>query len=830
MGASDIQFGIKLTADGSGFVGEVRVARAEIDKLADSTAAAGSAASEAAAAQGGLRSEFGRLAGAVLAGNLATKAAEVGMRALSEAVALVKQAALDNARFEELGIVMRVVGNNAGYTATQMQQYADETRSMGISMLESRNTVIQLAQAQIDLSHASQLARAAQDVAVIGMVNSSEALNRMIHGIKSGEVEILRTLGINVSFEASYQKLADSLGVTTAALSEKQKMQAREAAVLEEAAKVSGAYEAAMGAAGKQMRSMARYSGDLKVVLGQAFNEATTVAVMALAEQLKAAGGAAEDLAENGTLKEWGADIADALAFAADAAVATANVFRLAALAIKSLWNAAFASSPEARRAREAELKAEADALVGQMGMFRAALDKRRAAHAADAEAAAAIERGRTESMAYFQRLREQGILSEAQYIETMNAFLIHNYGATGKVAEGAAARVKKAGDEVQTFVKKLRTEMAAESMGVSPETLHSYEMLNAARARGLINQDEWARGIDMMLDKDRLLIAEQQEIDRQLKELHHAESKRIEDLFKTAEALEAENKKLREHNEEIGLTTEQLALLRDVRMAAAIAAKEQELADKSVELQCTAETEAIKEQIAALKERRQLRSQGAALEAEAAKAALDEMTEFAKQAAKNMQDAMGDFFFDLMQGKMENMAQRFKQTLDRMVADLLASQLLKYLVGDFGKGGSNVIGGVIGGWLNGGSGGGWSASQFATQAAAEAAIPLEAFGGYHAGGIAGREPTFTRRLPAAVFARAPRLHHGGIADDEVPAVLRRGEGVFTEEQMRAMGGRQVVINMPVTFQVQGQLDRRSQQQAAGALYAAGAKAFRKIS
>ena len=61
-----------------------------------------------------------------------------------------------------------------------------------------------------------------------------------------------------------------------------------------------------------------------------------------------------------------------------------------------------------------------------------------------------------------------------------------------------------------------------------------------------------------------------------------------------------------------------------------------------------------------------------------------------------------------------------------------------------------------------------------------------------HEGGIAGRL-TRRRQVPAWLFAGAPRLHGGGIAGGlragEVPAILRRGEGVFTPEQLRALGG-----------------------------------------
>lgn len=79
----------------------------------------------------------------------------------------------------------------------------------------------------------------------------------------------------------------------------------------------------------------------------------------------------------------------------------------------------------------------------------------------------------------------------------------------------------------------------------------------------------------------------------------------------------------------------------------------------------------------------------------EKTKQATDDMTEFAKQAARNMQDAMADGFFNIMQGKFDDLAGNFKQTIDRMVANLLASQLMNFLTGDFGKTGQ--MGGVFG-------------------------------------------------------------------------------------------------------------------------------------
>lgn len=64
----------------------------------------------------------------------------------------------------------------------------------------------------------------------------------------------------------------------------------------------------------------------------------------------------------------------------------------------------------------------------------------------------------------------------------------------------------------------------------------------------------------------------------------------------------------------------------------------------------------------------------------ENAEKSTDKITEFTVQAARNMQDAMADGFFDVMQGNFGDLEQSFKATIDRMVANLLASQLMNFL------------------------------------------------------------------------------------------------------------------------------------------------------
>ena len=198
----------------------------------------------------------------------------------------IKNSATLAARYETLGVVLGVVGNNAGYTSQQMENYAKALQETGISMVESRNTLAVMAQAHIDLAKATELGRLAQDAAVIGNINSSDAFQRMIYGIQSGQTDVLRTIGLNVNFEQSYAALAKTLGTTTKDLDENEKATARMNAVLSKAPALAGAYEASMGTAGKQLLSMKRYGEDLQVVLGGLFSDAFRESVYAINQGL----------------------------------------------------------------------------------------------------------------------------------------------------------------------------------------------------------------------------------------------------------------------------------------------------------------------------------------------------------------------------------------------------------------------------------------------------------------------------------------------------------------------------------------------------------------
>lgn len=194
------------------------------------------------------------------------------------------------ARYETLGTVISQVGKTTGNSADEIEKQTQALQKNGISMLESRNTLIRLMQANISLSEATKLGRVAQDAAVIGNINSSEALGRMIHGIQSAEVEILRNIGLNASWESGYKRFAAQVGKTTDELSQNEKMQARVQEVYRVGANITGVYSAAMETAGKKITSFTRYIEDFKVKMGQAFTPALAKVVDALTESMKILG------------------------------------------------------------------------------------------------------------------------------------------------------------------------------------------------------------------------------------------------------------------------------------------------------------------------------------------------------------------------------------------------------------------------------------------------------------------------------------------------------------------------------------------------------------
>ena len=121
--------------------------------------------------------------------------------------------------------------------------------------------------------------------------------------------------------------------------------------------------------------------------------------------------------------------------------------------------------------------------------------------------------------------------------------------------------------------------------------------------------------------------------------------------------------------------------------------------------------------------------------------------------AFSSMEDALTQF---VSTGKVD-----FKSLADSIIADLARIAIQQSITGPL----ANALFGSLPSIFTGG----------------------DLLGVGHGGGIVGSLGR-RRAVNPLLFAGAPRFHAGGIAGDEVPIIARRGEGVFTPEQMRAMG------------------------------------------
>jgi len=198
------------------------------------------------------------------------------------AAKVIKASTMLAARVETLGVVTKTLGANVGMTEEGVRSLEKAISDQGITLQASRQAIAMMIQANVDLANATDLARLAQDTAVIANLNSSEAFEQLTYVLQTGNVRMARTLGLNVQFGKAQKELAAELGKTTEELSEQEIMQARTNAVMEAGSRISGTYEAAMDTAGKKMASMSRIVEELSRGFGEAFLPALNEVVSVL--------------------------------------------------------------------------------------------------------------------------------------------------------------------------------------------------------------------------------------------------------------------------------------------------------------------------------------------------------------------------------------------------------------------------------------------------------------------------------------------------------------------------------------------------------------------
>ncbi len=202
-------------------------------------------------------------------------AADIMMEAYHKVTEAVKEFTVESAyaaaKTELAGVALQNLARVNNISAQAIYEVEARVKSLGITTLETRNTLSRFVQVNLDVSKAVQLARVAQDAAVISNESTAEALAQLTHGIVTMHPRILRQLGIMIQLEAEFGKYAATLGKTSDALTQQEKQQAVLNAVLEQGARLQGTYEAALETTGKQITSLVRYEEEAKDALGEEF-------------------------------------------------------------------------------------------------------------------------------------------------------------------------------------------------------------------------------------------------------------------------------------------------------------------------------------------------------------------------------------------------------------------------------------------------------------------------------------------------------------------------------------------------------------------------------
>jgi hypothetical protein len=190
-------------------------------------------------------------------------------RATSKLSAFVKGAVFGAARTEQMTSVLDMLGRKVGFSSRQMAEFTAEIRASGIELGIAQNTLQEFIRYQLDLSKSTELARVAQDAAVLSNSNSSETLQRLIYGISRQNSLLLRNAGVQVMAGAAVSKYAAENNKAEAALSSSERTQAVLNAVLKEGAKVSGAYETSLKEPIKKLGSLKRVVDDIRISIGK---------------------------------------------------------------------------------------------------------------------------------------------------------------------------------------------------------------------------------------------------------------------------------------------------------------------------------------------------------------------------------------------------------------------------------------------------------------------------------------------------------------------------------------------------------------------------------
>jgi hypothetical protein len=211
----------------------------------------------------GMREEASGLSNA-----LAAVASGLGSLRLAD---VAKDAAHLAGRAETLGIVLANIGRNANYSFGELANFESKIKSLNITTIGARDVLAQLARAGLPLEKGAELARMAQDSAVIAGESTAESLKALIDSIVTLNPRLAHFRGVMTSIDGAVRDYTATTGKAANSLTEHDKQLAMLNQTLKLGASIAGTYEASLSSVEKQAMSNKRRIEEAQVAFGQGF-------------------------------------------------------------------------------------------------------------------------------------------------------------------------------------------------------------------------------------------------------------------------------------------------------------------------------------------------------------------------------------------------------------------------------------------------------------------------------------------------------------------------------------------------------------------------------
>ena len=185
------------------------------------------------------------------------------------------------AEVQELDIALQAIGQSTRYGYTQLALIVEEIEKVGITSAAARRAVIKLAQSNVDLGAASELATVAQNLSVTASVNAADALQTLIFAITTGQTRMLRQIGITTGATEAFAIYGRTIGKSASELNMAERRQAVLNFILKEGTKVTGAYALAIQSPSKALKEMSDVTNKLQVAVGKRLLDAFSKVILA---------------------------------------------------------------------------------------------------------------------------------------------------------------------------------------------------------------------------------------------------------------------------------------------------------------------------------------------------------------------------------------------------------------------------------------------------------------------------------------------------------------------------------------------------------------------